>query len=90
MYVLVCVHVCVGVNFGPECCFFCCCCFCCFSAENFSPDAYEELLVNCLGTLNNLTYYSKGSNHIMEKLEEVTSCKFLCCLLPSTVKDSVG
>jgi len=56
-------------------------CFALFFAENFPPGVYEELLVNCLGTLNNLTYYSDGSNYIMENLEEVTGCKFLCCLL---------
>ncbi len=51
------------------------CDYCFYFIDKFPLITYEELVINCLGTLNNLTYYADVSSHLVQRLDEVTACK---------------
>ena len=47
------------------------------SAANFPLGEYEELVLNGLATLNNLSYYAQPDSCIVLRQQEVAQCKFI-------------
>ena len=50
---------------------------CYLLSESFPLNVYEELVVNCLGTLNNLSFYADVGSYLMLRQEELAASELL-------------